>query len=209
MATTVRAKVGVTLTLTKRVVTVYEDDVLGDLRYNNLGTETVISGRIRAIVADTRANNNTSNSCPPEPYVERYITPRMLIIDSSDEYDAEMIRVNISDIIDIVTINDVTDPETIVDQAIETMSDRTVTENENNDYNVEVHSGTITSKGLFEAISEIDGFESLVVTSGDQTFTYKKSEDLEAYKARIDAILPKKNGDPDVTLVLTINFNET
>lgn len=105
MATAV-AKLGAVIQFTQNAsVTVFEGDVIENLVYTSGNTQKTISGQIRVINATTRANNKIPDSCPPEPYVHRYITINSMTIDSSDVYDAEMTRINISDIVSIGSVN--------------------------------------------------------------------------------------------------------
>lgn len=103
---TATAKLGAVIKLTDTAsVTVFEGDLIENLVYQVGSTRKTISGSIRVINASTKANNTIPESCPPEPYVHRYVTISSLTIDSSEVYDAEMTRINISSIISIGAIN--------------------------------------------------------------------------------------------------------
>lgn len=99
------AKIGVRLTMDTGTVTLFEGDIVSDLVYMKSGVKKVINGSVRVINASTSSNNTSIESCPPEPYVHRYISPVSIVIDSSEQYEAEMVTVNILDIISIGTIN--------------------------------------------------------------------------------------------------------
>lgn len=86
-------------------VTVFEGDLVENLVYTSGAATKTVSGSIRVINATTRANSTIPESCPPEPYVHRYITINSLMIDSSEVYDAEMTRVNVGQIVSIGSIN--------------------------------------------------------------------------------------------------------
>lgn len=105
MATTAIAKIGATLrTSDGKEFTVYENDLIQDLTYTNGNTTATLSGRVRVIAASTTAQNTGPTDCPPEPYVHRYISPTMLVIDSSDENYAILTRVNIANIVSIGSV---------------------------------------------------------------------------------------------------------
>lgn len=105
MATTAIAKIGATLrTSDGKEYTVYENDLIQDLTYTNGNTTATLSGRVRVIAASTIAQNTGPTDCPPEPYVHRYISPTMLVIDSSDENYAILTRVNIANIVSIGSV---------------------------------------------------------------------------------------------------------
>lgn len=99
------AKLGCKLNIGDPSIVVFEGDVVKGLAYRS-GTEIkTIDGTIRVIHATTKANSASPAECPPEPYVQRYITPVAFVIDSSEQYDAELNRINISDIISIAEVN--------------------------------------------------------------------------------------------------------
>ena len=105
MATTAIAKIGATLrTSDGKEYTVYENDLINDLVYTNGTATATLSGRVRVIAASTTAQNTGPTDCPPEPYVHRYISPTMLVIDSSDENYAILTRVNIANIVSIGSV---------------------------------------------------------------------------------------------------------
>lgn len=105
MATTAIAKIGATLrTSDGKEFTVYENDLIQDLTYTNGNNTATLSGRVRVIAASTTAQNTGPTDCPPEPYVHRYISPTMLVIDSSDENYAILTRVNIANIVSIGSV---------------------------------------------------------------------------------------------------------
>ena len=208
MANTARAKVGVSVVLKKRTVQLFEDDVVTELQYidQTTGEPVLISGSIRVIVCNVVANNSTGNSCPPESYVPNYVIPTALIIDYSDQYDAKLMRIDIDDIIDIAEINGEVDLETVVDHAIESISNAVITEIENNVYTVVTSTGVITDSGLFETIiANIGSKSTITVTDGTITASYVPGSDLAAFKAVVDDMIPKKLEDPTVSLTLTIN----
>ena len=102
---TATAKIGCVLTLGNAQIELYEGDSITGLRYTSGGVEKTIDGRVRVINATTRANSTIPSSCPPEPYVHQYITISSLTIDSSDVFDAEMTKINISDILSVSSVN--------------------------------------------------------------------------------------------------------
>ena len=102
------AKLGVTLTFDNvATVTLYEGDLVKGLKYTVNGVESSLDGRVRVIRAVTRANSTVPSTCPPEPYVSQYITATALVIDVSEQYDADLVAVQINQITGIDSVNDV------------------------------------------------------------------------------------------------------
>lgn len=109
MATIPVAKLGVKLNIGDPNIVIFEDDVLTGLVYRSGNEIKTIDGTVRVIHATTKANSASPDECPPEPYVHRYITPTAFVIDSSEQYDAELTKINISSIISIGQVNGVGD----------------------------------------------------------------------------------------------------
>lgn len=126
-----KAKLGVILTVDESApITLFEGDVVKNLVYKSGTTEKTISGAVRVIDASTKGNNSVPTDCPPEPYSFKYITPYALVIDSSSEFDADLTRINISNILRIGEVNgeivnqDVTEPTTTaITAAVEAVKD--------------------------------------------------------------------------------------
>lgn len=108
MATTAISKIGVILTVNGKNITLFEDDSVSGLQFQVQGGKPVtLDGKIRVIVATTKANSTTPDVCPPEPYVHRYVTPTSIVLDHSDEHDAKLIKIDINNILAIDKVNDV------------------------------------------------------------------------------------------------------
>lgn len=102
MPVTVTAVIGAKLKLSQgKEVTLHEGDIVRDLIYKSGTEEKSISGTVRVINATTKNYTSGTSSCPPEPYVHKYVTIGSLIIDSSAQYDAELTKISISNIVDI------------------------------------------------------------------------------------------------------------
>ena len=86
------------------VITLHEGDIVHGLRYKSGAEEVVIDGAVRVINATTKANNALPSTCPPEPYLHKFITVNSLVIDSSDTFDAELTRISVSNIVDIESV---------------------------------------------------------------------------------------------------------
>lgn len=104
MAVISKAKVSVQLTIDGKVYTLSEGDIVKDLVYSANGTQNTISGAVRVLNVSTKANNAIPDDCPPEPYSHRYISVYAIVIDSSETYDAELTRINVSNIISIGSV---------------------------------------------------------------------------------------------------------
>ena len=105
MATTAIAKLGATLKFDDgSEILVFEGDILHDLVYKSGTALNTITGAVRVISASTKAQNTGPDTCPPEPYVYKSITPSSLVIDYSDEMDAQLMSINISNIVSIGSV---------------------------------------------------------------------------------------------------------
>lgn len=104
MAVISKALVKAQLTIDDKVYTVSEGDIVKDLVYSTSGTQKTISGAVRVLNVSTKANNSIPDDCPPVPYAHRYISVYAIVIDSSETYDAELTRINVSNIISIGSI---------------------------------------------------------------------------------------------------------
>lgn len=92
-----------------------EGDIVTDLVYRTGKVTSVISGAVRVICANTKANTAGPQTCPPDPYLSEFVKVVSLVIDSSDEFSARVTRVNVAD---IVGIGEVTDPSTILPEGM-------------------------------------------------------------------------------------------
>lgn len=80
----------------------HEGDIVRDLEYKFGEKTKKISGTIRVLNGTTRSGAPAaSTECPPEPYLQKFITVGSMVIDSSEEFDAELTKVSISNIIGI------------------------------------------------------------------------------------------------------------
>ena len=203
-----RAITGVTITTQRQVLDIFEGSHLTGLKYydKTVGGEVTIDGTVRVIVANTVRNSTIPSNCPPEPYVQKYVTPTMLIVDISNVFDADLVRINISDIIDIKSVDGKDSPEVIIDDAISNIEGADVVETGDNEYLVTTSTGSIADSGLFESIASIKNFESMTITNGDSSFEYVADGDMEAFKTSVDGLIPKENGSGTVTLTLIVNI---
>lgn len=99
------AVVGVKLTLENgKTVTLHEGDIVQNLVYKvtNITTAT-ITGAVRVINAAT-TKYNTAQSCPPVPFAHKLLSVGSLVIDVSMMFDADLVRVDISKIVDIGSV---------------------------------------------------------------------------------------------------------
>ena len=106
MATTAISKIGVVLTIGGKNVVLFEDDTVTGLQFQVQGGKLqTLDGKVRVIVATTKANTETPDVCPPEPYVHRYVIPTAIVLDYSDEHDAKLIRIDVNNILAIDKVN--------------------------------------------------------------------------------------------------------
>lgn len=99
--------IGAQISLTEGAnVTLFEGDLVKNLKYKSGNTIKSVDGTVRVIQATTKANNSTSSSCPPEPYVNKYITVTGFVIDTSEVFDADLVKIDAANIVSIGSIND-------------------------------------------------------------------------------------------------------
>ena len=111
----VKARIGVELTFDDNTsVKINEGNIVRGMAYKNAQKETVVmdEGAVRVICASTKAQTAGPTDCPPEPYLHKYITPTMFVMDSSDENHAILVRINISDIVSIDSVIDLSEKVT-------------------------------------------------------------------------------------------------
>ena len=209
METSAIAKLTIELSLDDATWVIEEGDMITGLTYrvNSIETSTITAGRVRVIQANTRFNENTENSCPPEPYVQNYITITNLVVDVSKINNADLIKIPIRD---IIAIKDVKSPNEIDSNEISVNMIFNSIPGMQNDgdrsYNITISNGLISDTGLFDMITSMKDFTSITVSNETQSFTYQIGEDLELFKSNVDAMLPKTNDDPTSELTISIIF---
>lgn len=209
METNAIAKLTIELSLDDATWVIKEGDMIEGLTYrvNSIETSTITAGRVRVIQANTRFNENTENSCPPEPYVQNYITITNLVIDISKINDADLIKIPIKD---IIAIKDVKSPNEIDSNEISVNMIFNSIPGMKNDgdrsYNITISNGLISDTGLFDMITSMKDFISITVSNETQSFTYQIGEDLEIFKSNVDTMMPKTNDDPTSELTINIIF---
>ena len=76
-----------------------------------------------------------------------------------------------------------------------------------NQFSIVTTDGSLSNSGLFESLAAIDGVTTITVSNGDENAVYNVSDgDMSTFKAAVDAMLPTKVDDPEVTLTMTIAF---
>lgn len=76
----------------------------------------------------------------------------------------------------------------------------------NNTYNILTSTGSITDCGLIDTVASINGMTSIVVSNGTDEVTYTAGEDLEVFKAQVDALVPQNNTAEEVIFTMTVNM---
>ncbi|MCM1230113.1 MAG: hypothetical protein NC489_08270 [Ruminococcus flavefaciens] len=109
------ARIGAILTFKDgSTAVVNEGDCVTGLRYVYGKKEYTLDGCVRVVCARTTTCNAGPSTCPPEPYVQNYVTPTQLIIDSSTEHHAVMTKVNVADILSIESVQSHDPDESII-----------------------------------------------------------------------------------------------
>ena len=209
METSAIAKLTIELSLDDATWVIEEGDMIEGLTYrvNSIETSTITAGKVRVIQADTRFNENTENSCPPEPYVQNYITITNLVIDISKINDADLIKIPIKDIIaikDVKSPNEIDSNEISVNMIFNSIPG--MQNDGDHSYSITISNGLISDTGLFDMITSMKDFTSITVSNETQSFTYQIGEDLELFKSNVDTMMPKTNDDPTSELTINIVF---
>lgn len=90
------------------------------------------------------------------------------------------------------------------DQSDVTMEAEEISDNDNI-IDIVTSTGSISSSGMFDAISKIPNFNSITITSGDKSAIYTIGGDLEAFKSAVDAMIPKTVEEDQVSMSMIIN----
>lgn len=99
-------------------------------------------------------------------------------------------------------------PDEEIDQVFDNLEDIDFVDEGDNTFSITVADGTIADSGLFDQVAAIEGVKTITVTDGaDKTATYTAGGDLEAFKAEVDAMVPKDNLSGTVTLTMKVELN--
>lgn len=205
-----QAVVGVELPFeTGDFATIFEGDLLEGMTYVDSDGEHTITGRVRMFKCRIKAINGAPDECPPEPYVEDSITPTSMILDISEEDDAQFIEIDFENITGLEKINGKDTNEELIDSIIESLPGVKVTEKSDNVYDIVTSTGTISDTQIFDTILMIGGVTRFTVTDGKTTAEYGDGIDttLEMFKQMVDNMIPKSNTAPVVSLTFTIDID--
>lgn len=104
MSVTIKPRICANLIVTENgkstVHEIHEEDVIRDLKYRKGTEELTVSGAVRVMNCSTTRATITQ-TCPPESYFNKLVNITSLIIDCSSEFDADLVTVNVSDIISV------------------------------------------------------------------------------------------------------------
>lgn len=204
-----RAMVSAWIKLESKEFLVSCGDTIHDLRYIENGQEKVVTGVLRSMVVNTTANNQIPDDCPPEPYAHKYIKVLRLIVDHSDELDAQMTHIPISDILDIRSVSNESNLEMVVDQAITKIPNATVSLISDRVYDITTKTGVITGNGLFDQIISRPEVAMLTVSVGATSYHCAggaSDDQIQTFNSLVDALLPKTLDDPSVSLTIVIDL---
>ncbi|MCM1230114.1 MAG: hypothetical protein NC489_08275 [Ruminococcus flavefaciens] len=105
MATIAIARLGAVIKIgPDKEFIVNEGDCIQGLVYNLGKTQVELDGCVRVICARTTNYTGGPTDCPPNPYTQNYIAVTQLIVDASTAHNAQIHRINISDIVDITKV---------------------------------------------------------------------------------------------------------
>ena len=78
----------------------------------------------------------------------------------------------------------------------------------NNTYTIITSTGDISGSGMFDSIAAIENLASITVTDGEGgEATYTAGGDLTAFKAAVDALVPKNNASEEAILSMVVTVN--
>ena len=204
MYTLARSKIGVILSLKRHMIILFEGDVVSGLSYYDKSEDepklvTVDKARVRVIHAAVTHNTRMITTCPPDPYVFKQVKPQRITFDVSEQHDASFLTISCEDIVDIEAVNDITDPEVMVDHIFESVPGMVMISD--NVYQYTTPTGTINNIDLFDQIIEMEDFSDMIVTVNDAVIVYSNCIDLEEFKTEVDKFAPMHLDDP------TVDFN--
>jgi len=87
------------------IITLHEGDIVHGLTYKSGNEVLSIDGAIRVINATTKACSSYTNTCPPMPYLHKYVSITSLVIDSSCTFTADLTKISVSNIVDIESVD--------------------------------------------------------------------------------------------------------
>ena len=84
---------------------IFENDIIYGLEFvDDKSTRIIDEGSVRVIYATTTAHNGYGNNCITEPHMHKYVTPNMILLDSSTANKAVLTFVDIDKIINIKSV---------------------------------------------------------------------------------------------------------
>lgn len=114
MAVTIKANACLTLTIgddsAKKEFRIHEGDIVTNLKYKRGDNEYTVTGAVRVINAAAK-NSNYQQTCPPESYFAKIVQINSIIVDKSTEYDADLVTITTSEIVDIESVTEEGDEE--------------------------------------------------------------------------------------------------
>lgn len=88
------------------IVNLAEGDIIDDVTYRENGETKVLDGAVRVIECVTRTVPRTEDDkCHHEPYMDKYVTAKSIVVDSSEKYDMEIKEIPVSAIIGIGSVD--------------------------------------------------------------------------------------------------------
>lgn len=114
MAVTIKANACLILTIgddsAKKEYRIHEGDIVTNLKYKRGDNEYTVTGAVRVINAAAK-NSNYQQTCPPESYFAKIVQINSIIVDKSTEYDADLVTITTSEIVDIESVTEEGDEE--------------------------------------------------------------------------------------------------
>lgn len=151
-------------------VLLHEGDLVKDLQYTPAASNepVTISGTVRVIQAVTKAYNGGPDTCPPDPYIGKYITASTLIIDRSLEYEAIIEKVPINKITAVAAVvsEDEKDFDVVVGPGAEFQSLSDVLAKAEEGANIKLLAGEYTEALNLTKSVNITGVAGTVLTKG-------------------------------------------
>lgn len=116
MSTTATALIGAKVVFDDNTeVVIYEGDIISGLTFKEGNVIKHVNGSVRVINVNTRSYSAGPDECPPESFIRDIASITEIVIDTSSQYDADIIRVNPENILSIATVNDTPPRPAIID----------------------------------------------------------------------------------------------
>lgn len=118
MPITATPVIGLQVVFGDKMFKIFEGDIVTDLAYQEGVVQKKVSGTVRVMNVNTRSYSAGPDECPPESFIHEITAVTELIIDTSGQYDADLVHVETKNIISIGKVNDQDPVDAVIDPSM-------------------------------------------------------------------------------------------